>query len=206
MATTQAPLFGLDASGSIGGAITFAKWRGRTYARVKGTPSNPRSGGQIANRAMMRFLSEKWALLSAPNKATFNTLAAQGNYSPFNAYVRYNMLRWKQWLDPLIQIGEPAGTNPVMGALTLTGGVGQLTVSQVITTVNDIQGMVICASLTTGFTPAKTDVFYVANYTASPIVTICTPLKAGTWYIRTAGFSKGGTRTAFVAQQSAVVT
>lgn len=206
LATTQAPLFGLDASGSIGGAITFAKWRGRTYARVKGTPSNPRSGGQLANRSMMRFLAEKFALLSAGNKATFNALAAQGNFSLFNAYTRFNMKRWKQWQDPLIQVGQAAGTAPVMGALTATGGVGQISVSQVITTVNDIQGMLVAISLTNGFTPAKTDIKYVANYTVSPIAVIVDRLAAGTWYVRTAGFTTGGLRTAFVAQQVATVT
>lgn len=206
LATTQAPLFGLDASGSIGGAITFAKWRGRTYARVKGTPANPRSSSQLATRAMMRFLGTKWALLSPSDQATFEALAAQGNYPRFNAYVKYNMNRWTQWLDPITAIGQAAGTNPVMGALSLTGGVGQLSVSQVITTVNDIQGVLICLGTAPGFTPAKTNSRYVVNYTASPVTAVINRLAPATYYIRTAGFTKGGARTAFVAEQSVVVT
>ena len=206
MATTQAPLFGLDASGSIGGAITYAKWRGRTYVRVKSTPSNPKTGPQKSTRAMMRFLSTAWKALSAADKATWATLAAAENYSTFNAYVRFNMDRWTQNTTPFDRPTPTAGIVPVMGALSLTGGVGQLSVSQVITTANQIWGMEIAVSTVTGFTPGKTDIYYIVEQTTSPILAVVVDLKPATYFVRTAGFTKDGDLSAYVAQGSAVVT
>lgn len=206
LAGVQAPLFSLDASGAIAGAIVYSTWRGRKYVRVLATPSNPKSGGQQANRSMMRYLSTTWATLSAADQATWANLATQGNYSRSNAFTKFNMDRWKQYADPLRTPTQAVGTLPTMGALTVTGGVGQLSVSQVITTAADIWGMEVHLSLTTGFTPVKTTVVYVARFTASPIDVIISPLTPGTYFVRTAGFTTGGGRTAYVAQQSGVVT
>lgn len=206
MASTQAPLFGLDASGSIGGALTYAKWRGRTYVRVKSTPSNPRSPAQKSTRAMMRFLSTIWATLIAADQAAWDTLAAQENYSAFNAFVRYNMNRWTQWQTPFDKPTPTAGTVPVMGALTVTGGVGQLSLSQVITTANGIWGVQFALSATAAFTAAKTNIAYVAAYTASPVTAILTGLEAGTYYVEASGFTRDGDTSAFVAEISGVVT
>jgi hypothetical protein len=155
---------------------------------------------------MMKFLSQIWAGLSAANKATWSTLAAASNYSEFNAFVAYNMDRWTQFQLPKRTPSEAAGTIPVMGALTATAGVHQVTISDVITTANDGWGMLVARSETTGFTPAKTDIVYVAPWSATPIVVIDTPVSAGTYYYRVAGFTYGGTLTAYVAQQQAIVT
>lgn len=206
MALVNGPLLSLDASGKIAGAIVFSKWKGRPVVRQLVTPSNPQSGAQWGQRSMMRFLSTAWAGLSAGDQALWADLAEAGKYSPFNAFVSYNLNRWTQWQDPITTPTTAVGTNPVMGALTVTGGVRQLTVSNVITTANDIWGMDIAVSLTTGFTPAKSDTRYVALYSASPVAVIIPGLAAGTYYVRTAGFTTGGSRTAFVAQGSGVVT
>lgn len=51
MAKVTGGLLSLDASGTFGGAITYAKWKGRQYARIKGNPSNPKTEGQMTDRA-----------------------------------------------------------------------------------------------------------------------------------------------------------
>lgn len=206
MAIVNGPLLSLDASGKVAGAIVFSKWKGRPVVRQLVTPSNPQSAAQWGQRSMMSFLASAWAGLSDAEKAAWQDLAEQGKYSPFNAYTAYNLNRWTQWNDPVVEPGAAAGTVPVMGALTVTGGVRQLTVSNVITTANDIWGMVICLSTTTGFTPSKSNTRAVALYSASPITYVISGLSADTYYVRTAGFTTGGSRTAFVAEQSAVVT
>lgn len=206
MASTQAPLFGLDASGSIGGAITFAKWRGRTYARVKSTPSNPNSASQKSTRAMMRFLTTVWAGLSAADKATWQNLADAENYSTFNAFCKYNMRRWTQYTTPYDRPTPTAGTVPVMGAQTLTAGVGQFSLSQAITTANGIWGIIVTASTTTGYTPGKANVVRVEAYSSSPVTCVVTGLGPGTWYVRTAGFTKDGDLSSYVAEGTVVVT
>lgn len=206
MASAQAPLFGLDASGSIGGAITFSKWKGRNVVRIKSTPSNPRSAAQTSTRAMMSFLGNIWASLSPTEKAAWQTLADADRVSPFNAFVKYNMKRWTQFTTPYDMPTPTAGAVPVMGALTVTGGVGQISVSQVITTPNQIWGMLVAVSTSNAFTPAKTDIWMVPKYSSSPVTCVVTNLVAGTYYVRTAGFDQEGELSAFVAQQTATVT
>lgn len=206
MAGVRAPLFGLDASGSIGDAITFSKWKGRAYVRIKATPSNPSSPGQVATRAMMTFQTQAWAALSAAQKAAWETLAAAENYSPFNAYVSYNMARWTQLQYPKKTPVIAAGVASVLGALTLTAGVRQFSLSQVITTANQGWGLAVAVSATTGFTPAKTDIVLVAQQTATPITGVVTPMTPGTWFVRTKSFSEGADETAWLTQVQVIVT
>ncbi len=144
MAGVKGPLFSLDASGTIGDAVVFAKWKGRNYVRRHAIPANPKSVGQVSVRAMMRFLSQQWAAFTANQKADWETRAAATNISEFNAFVAYNMTRWGQNLGASKQ--DPAtvdGTEAVMGALTVTNAVRSLIVSQVITTANDNWGIMI---------------------------------------------------------------
>jgi hypothetical protein len=206
MAGTQAPLFGLGASGSIGGVLTYATWRGRPYVRVKVTPSNPQSDGQLSTRSMFKFLSQAWAALSAPQKASWDALAAVDNILPFNAYVRYNMDLWTQFTMPKVDPDQAAGTAPVLGALTLTGGVGQFSVSQVITTVNGMWGLAIATQITLPAPPVKADVILVRPYVASPVTGVVTGLDAGTYEVSTLAFNIGGTASAWLAEQTVVVT
>lgn len=51
MVKLVAPQMALDASGSFGNAITYSKWNGLNYSRLKVTPSNPKTEGQMTNRA-----------------------------------------------------------------------------------------------------------------------------------------------------------
>jgi len=206
MAQVTGPLLSLDATGQIGGAIVFSHWKGRNTVRKLVTPSNPQTGAQTGQRAMMTFLSAAWAPMSAADKATWEALAEEKKYSPFNAFTSAGLTRWTQFLDPLETPTTAPDVIPVMGALTVTGGIRQITISQVVTTPNDIWGMQIAISLTTGYTPAKADIWDTRISTASPIAYVATGLAPGTYFVRTAGFTFGGLRTAFVAQQSAVVT
>lgn len=43
----------LDASGSVAGALTFAKWKGRNYVRQLVIPANPRTSGQQTTRSAL---------------------------------------------------------------------------------------------------------------------------------------------------------
>lgn len=87
MATTKAPLFGLGASGALGGSIVFSSWRGRTYVRTLSIPANPKSGLQVGMRASMRFITQDFTNLSVSQKAAWDTLAAVTNITQLNAQV-----------------------------------------------------------------------------------------------------------------------
>jgi len=67
----KSPLMSLDASGSVGKAITFSKWKGRNYVRKLVIPHNPQSGLQTGMRAWLTWLSKYWAVLSAGDKAVW---------------------------------------------------------------------------------------------------------------------------------------
>ncbi len=88
MATTKAPLFGLDASGSFAGAIVFSKWRGRTYVRRLSIPANPRSILQRGMRSVFKFITQDYTNLTAAQKSSWSTLAAPDNITLLNAQVR----------------------------------------------------------------------------------------------------------------------
>ena len=54
MAKVTGPLFSLDASGSYGGAMVFAKWKGRAYVRQLVIPANPQTLAQEVARNHVR--------------------------------------------------------------------------------------------------------------------------------------------------------
>jgi len=88
MATTKAPLFSLDASGTIRNAIVFSKWRGRTYVRKHAIPSNPRSDLQVGMRSVFKWITQDFTNLSQSQKDAWNSLAAPENITQLNAQVR----------------------------------------------------------------------------------------------------------------------
>jgi hypothetical protein len=103
----------MSASGTVGNIITFATWKGRPYVRTRVIPSNPKSAAQLGVRAMMTFLSQQWAGLSAGNKATWATAADAKKISPFNAFVSANQGFWRDNLPPgkiqtLLRVTAPA--------------------------------------------------------------------------------------------------
>ena len=113
MVKVSAPAMSLDASGSLGKALVFSKWKGRNYVRQLVTPANPKSGGQVGVRAMFKFLSQIWDGLSAGNKATWENRADDLVASTFNAFMSYNQRRWRDFNTPTKE--DPAtetGTAP----------------------------------------------------------------------------------------------
>src|SRR5882724_4362480 len=157
MARVTGPLMSLGASGSIASTLTYSHWKGRPYTRQLVTPSNPRSAGQYYTRAMMSFLAQAWSYISSPDKASWDTLAKQGNFSAFNAYVKFDMGRWTQLSAPAQQYPPDASSTPdVLGTTTGTGGVRQLTLSQQIVTKNDGWGFAVAIDPANGATPPIT--------------------------------------------------
>ena len=51
MANVIGPLLSLEARKSVGGALTFANWKGLNTVRIKSSPSNPKTLNQMAGRA-----------------------------------------------------------------------------------------------------------------------------------------------------------
>jgi hypothetical protein len=148
-------MMSLDASGSLANAIVFSKWKGRNYARQLVRPANPKSALQVSMRAMMRFLSQNWAGIAATPKATWDALATAGNFTAFNAFIRANQRRWREFLPPSQTNPNPAtGTLPVATLNAATGGIHHIDLDFIITTLNSVWGVMIFRSPTGTFTPS----------------------------------------------------
>jgi hypothetical protein len=200
----------LDASGSLAGTIVYSKWKGRPYVRQLVVPSNPQSALQVSTRAMMKFLSQRWATdVSAPDKATWDTLAAAQAMSAFNAFVQHNLQRWTQFKAP--SMAYPAvetGTAPTYTtAPTAVGGVGQVTISWDVNAANNVWGLLIFRSVTPAFTPARDNLkmaVYGANLAAD--LAIESPVPVGSWRYNARPFSSTGLLFTATGETTAVVT
>jgi len=207
MVKVYGPLFSLDASGTIGDAVTFSKWKGRPYVRERVIPSNPQSGPQVGMRAMLKYLAQQWAGLSAANKATWDTRAAQTAISAFNAFCAYNQNRWRSFKSPSKE--DPAAeaqATPSAPTTTATGGIRQVQLSIADGATPPQWGWFIYRSTTTGFTPAYSNLVAVVERTGTPTVYIDAGLAAGTYYYRIGGFSVDGVKGALEVERSATVT
>lgn len=209
MASVKGPLFSLDASGSVGDAIVFSKWKGRNYVRRHAIPSNPRSVGQVSVRAMIKFLTQYWTSLTAGEEADWDTRAAATNISAFNAYVGYNQERWGRYafpskLDPATEAGTP-GT---ILAPTAVAGSRSILLSVPISVLADNWGVVIHSSLTTGFTPSRTTARQVIPAESVATFTwLDFPLDVGVEvFYRFESFDDEGDNTLLVGEESATPT
>ena len=202
MVKVNAPAMSLDASGSLGGALVFSKWKGRNYIRTLVRPSNPRTQLQVAVRAMMKFLAQNWAGMTAPEKADWLLLAKATSISAFNAMTAANMVRWRQYLAPSTM--TPAletGTFQASGAATAAGGYHQVVITFPIAAVNDGWGIALVRSIADD---APTDLGHVVAVIATPtavgIAYTDAGLAPGKYYYWWRRFTRAGKLDGFFAQ------
>lgn len=102
MATVKGPLFSLDAAGQIGKALVYNTWKGRSYVREWVNPTNPNDIAQTLQRGAFAALSTWWDGIADAERATWNALADANRYSPFNAFMAFNLDRETRDLYPLM--------------------------------------------------------------------------------------------------------
>ncbi len=189
MVKLNGPMFSMDARGKLADSIVFSIWKGRNYARALVTPSNPQSGPQTGLRSMLKFLSQEWTNLTPAEKADWLTRAQQTVISNFNAFVSYNMLRWRSYLNPSKLIPADQTGGPVDDPVTTaTGGIRQISLSIVDGVAPPDWAYVIHRSASTGFSPAFSNVIAVIPWDSGGTTTyVDTPLVAGTYYYRIYG-------------------
>lgn len=207
MVKVAAPALSLEASGSIGGIMTFSKWKGRPYVRSLVRPSNPKSGGQVGVRSLFRFISQNWAAISAPNKATWEERADQGVYSTFNAYMAYNQSRWRDFLAPSQHDpAEATDTPATTGVIVATAGVRSATLTIPITSADDGWGVAAFRSSVMGFTTAFDNLIGAGLIVGTAdVVIVDTPLLAGTYYYNFREFTIDGQLGAELGEETVVI-
>jgi len=207
MVKLAAPVLSLEASGKLGGALVFSKWKGRPYARTLVTPSNPKSGGQVGMRAMFKFLAQEWAGISAPNQATWEDRADQLVVSTFNAYMSRGQFRWRDFTAPA-QHDPPAeaDTPATVGAFSVAAGVRSITCTQAITTAADGWGIAFFRSPTGTFATSYDNLIGVKPISGTDdVVFVDSPHDPGTYYYDTREFTEDGQLSAETGEENDTV-
>lgn len=208
MVKLNAPMLSLDASGKLGGAIVFSKWKGRHYARTLVTPANPQSGGQMGMRMMLKYLSQQWASLDAADQSAWNDLADAAVISPFNAFVSLSLKRWRNFLGPSnIPTIDDTQTPGTLANEAATAGVRQITLDVDVSVLADNWGIAIFRDLTTGFNTAWTNFKQaILADSAASFSWIDTPLAAGEYFYNFRAFTEEGVLGAETVEVDATVT
>jgi len=208
MVKLAGPCMSLEASGKLGGALVFTRWKGRPCARTLVTPANPKSNGQVSVRSMMKWLSQQWKTIGAPAQGTWDDRAKITNISPFNAYCSYNLFRWRNFLAPTDSFPEAVtDVAPVEGVLAAVASERTITVTQPITTANDGWGILFFRSPTGTFASGYDNLKHVGLIAATAdVVLIDTPLAAGTYYYEIRSVTKDGQLGGASAEVDATVT
>lgn len=194
MVKVYGPMMSLDASGTLGKAVTFSKWKGRNYVRERVIPSNPKSGGQVGRRAMFKFLTQEWDGLSDANKATYQPLADQLVALPFNAFVSYNMKLWHNFLTPSQDIATAkAGTGSDNVITAAVWEENRIKITLTGSALAETWGVILFASLTGTFTPSVGNAIIVDPETTIAAHDIFwTPPSVAVWYLDSVTFSVDG--------------
>lgn len=206
MAKLKGPGMSFKAKGSIGDALTFSNWRGRSYGKRKSHPKNPRSGKQIASRAMIWFLSKQWAGTAMGDKASFAQPAAANETSPYHAYLKYNQQRWQLFLSPSKDwpAAESAAPGQIAFASNTVHGF-RVNVDLFTQAANFNWGVIAYASRDNGFTPGISNAWSIDPWSAAADLNIWYgPFTKGQWYMRFHLFSEDGLPSTVHTQQQSV--
>jgi hypothetical protein len=198
----------MEASGTIGKTLTFAKWKGRAYVRNRVTPANPQSAAQSGIRSMMAFLGNAWAAISAPAKASYEAGATAKAISPFNEFMSVNMGLWRDGDIPSHETpAAQAQTPATVTDLTLTGGAGYANVSATVSTVTNQWGVIVFRDDATITVTNRTTAIHVIPIVGDTTVEwIDSDLVAGTYHYRVAAITEDGLMGTVIADENVVVT
>lgn len=181
MVKLKGPGLAAGAAGQLGGQLIFSNWKATAYLKKHRRPKQPRTAKQISMRAVLAFLSSEWSGLSDADKATWLDLAAARNIPPSNAYLAYNLERWRRFKFP--STAHPATETDGSTYLTdlyATGGVRHARVGLTITNPRDGWGLFLHRNLGGQFDPTWDNCIAVLNATSlGQIEHLDTPLAAG---------------------------
>ena len=202
MVKVLAPALSLEASGSLGGALVFSTWKGRPYVRTLVKPTNPKSEMQVGIRAMMKYLGQHWASIKTADEHYWEDLAENANISTFNAYIKENMSQWRNGLPPSSIYPAPRVQSPTaIASLGTAPGPRNVALTYQLTAEEEQQGIVLCRSLTTGFTPSWANAILVQFCDDELAHTfVDAPLAPNTYFYRCAAFTLDGLLGTFITE------
>lgn len=208
MVKLTGPLQSAAASGSFGPSTVFSSWKGRSYAKTKSIPSNPRSPMQVSTRAMMAFLSSAWASLTTPQQATWASLAGQSQIPPYNQFISSGLGRWSEFHAPAkVDPATETGTQPDLDSFYATGGAAHADISADWYALQDAWGLMIFRSLASGFTPSLSNCIAIIPLTKlTGLIYTDAGLPPARYYYNFQSFTAQGKKSASLGQVTALVT
>lgn len=90
------PLHSQRASGVLGRAIQFSKWKGRDYVGKKRNPRQPRTRPQLSARIFMGRMANLWEGLTVTEKASWLQHPEAERTSAYHAYLKENSIRYQK--------------------------------------------------------------------------------------------------------------
>lgn len=133
MAKVTAPLLSFGGGGTVAKSVTFAKWRGISYARQYAKPGNPNTESQQQTRSIFRTLSQMFLYSPAALIAAWDTQALGRPYTGRNHFQGVNtralrsMPAKTSMEDFVASPGARGGLPPV--SMGLTPGAGEIAVA-----------------------------------------------------------------------------
>ncbi len=198
------PLMSMDASGTVAGTVTFAKWKGRNYVRQHVTPANPRSAAQTAVRATFAALVALWKADTAALTAAFEPLAKARNISAFNAFVGFNQQQATKGTfianNPAPTAAAP-GSSPTLATVVRSGKYAVVDWTEPTTA--DVWALAVYRKLGAAPTGIQNELMAVVPDNANNYQD--GPLQAGTYFYALASISRQGGRGPLVQAGSVVM-
>ncbi len=209
MVKLTAPLMAQEASGKLGKALIYSRAGVRNYAKRYRKPSQPQSTLQLSNRALVAWLTTRWATLSTAAQSSWWEHAERWSLSKYHAYLRYNCRRFQAGEAPTTRF--PPDTTGFTGRPdydTATGGVHMATYKTHLRVDDGTWGFELHRSQTPGDVSDKTNVITIQPYHPTDYYTywVDSPLPPGTYYYRNRCQSVYGLYGAFFPWKTAVVT
>lgn len=190
------PAMSLQASGTLGGILTFSHTRRGAIVRAAQHLPRTSSIAQVNVQSMNRFLTEQWSSIATSDQQTFGPIAAAKNTTLYHGYLSHNMTRWRNNLGPTIVYPDSPGLQGgVFNVFTGTPGVASIELYVDITTPESIWATIIRHQV--GSSPSLTSKSAVrVNENPAPapysFTWLHSPLPSGNHYYRIQNFSLGG--------------
>jgi len=188
MVKLHTPFGSLNASGSIGKAITASTWKGRSYLKVHRTPGGLPTDRQRGARVALSWLGAQWRELSDADAVSWTPLATSHRLPGYNAFAGFNLELLLAGQGPtknsaFAQTGTPGvfSPNPPLNREKVYG----IDVKTTLQPLNASWAVLYFLSPVEAFSPDLSTLFLIVTFTDDERHEIfLRPIPPGAWWIR----------------------
>lgn len=109
----QGPLHSALASGTLGRTLCYRATARGVLVEIRPPYPDRRSPAQRSQRAALDVMARIWKQLPLPDRLAWASIVPRTAPTPYHAFLRHNLQRWRGYLPPLRRptpdpLGEPA--------------------------------------------------------------------------------------------------